>query len=303
MTVPLVALGVPVQSFADAVERAGGRVVPLAEADSLVWSAGTPAELRAVLRAHPGVRWVQLGAAGVDGYHDDGVLAAGPVFTSAKGAYARPVAEHALALTLACLRELPRRAKAATWETQSGRMLYGSEVLIVGGGGIAREFARLIEPFGCRITVVRRSSEPFPGAARTIGIDGLVDAAAETDVLVVAAALTEQTRGLVGDEVLRRLRPHSVLVNVARGAIVDTQALVRELRAGTFAAAGLDVTEPEPLPDGHPLWALPNVLVTPHTADTPDMIEALLAVRIEQNVRALAAGEPLTGVVDARLGY
>ncbi len=120
---------------------------------------------------------------------------------------------------------------------------------------------------------------------------------------MLALALTPQTRGLIGRAELAVMAPDAWLVNVARGAVVDTAALVDALRRGQLGGAALDVTDPEPLPDGHPLWDLPNCLITPHTADTPEMIRPLLARRITDNVRRLAAGQELAGLMDPGLGY
>ena len=126
---------------------------------------------------------------------------------------------------------------------------------------------------------------------------------ASADAVFVALALTEETRGIVAAPQLRVMRPHAWLVNVARGAHVVTDDLVRALQEGWIGGAGLDVTDPEPLPDSHPLWALPNCVITPHTGNTPEMGQRLLADRIRENVTRFAAGEPLLGVVDVLAGY
>ena len=119
----------------------------------------------------------------------------------------------------------------------------------------------------------------------------------------VKRALTSETRGLIGAEELALMPEGSYLINIARGKVVDTDALVASLRSGHLAGAGLDVTDPEPLPAGHPLWSLPNCLITPHVGNTPEMGLELLAVRVEENVRRFAAGEELLGPVYVDLGY
>lgn len=292
-----------------AVEAAGGTVTPLtAETRGVVWlDAHDAAGLAAALDAAPGVSWVQLPFAGVDAFADliaergDRVL-----FTSAKGAYAEPVAEHALALTLATLRILHRRARATTWATeQEGVSLYGRNVVVVGAGGIAREYIRLLAPFDVRVTVVRRSSEPVPGADRTVTVERLDEVLPAADVVMIAAAMTSGTAKLFGAAQFALMRPSARLVNIARGGLVDTEALVAALRDGSIAAAALDVTDPEPLPDGHPLWTEPGAIVTPHQADTPDMVAPLLAERVRTNTAAFlaGAGEGFIGVVDPRAGY
>lgn len=294
--------------FADAVRAAGGTVTDLDEATrGILWLSNSgPDVLAEALSAHPGVGWVQLPWAGIDAFADTVAEfgGRGVVFTSAKGAYARPVAEHALACILALLRGFPVRLRARSWGEKFGRTLYGARVVIVGAGGIALELMRLLEPFKTTVTIVRRSSEPVPGAARTITLAGLNDALADADVVVLAAALTPDTRHLMGRDELAAMLPHAVLVNVARGGLVDTAALVETLDAEGIAGAALDVTDPEPLPDGHPLWQHPLAIITPHSADTPEMTKPLLAERIEVNVRSfLAADGQLLGIVDTRHGY
>jgi len=179
-----------------AVLGAGGEVRPLDDVTrGLVWTAASGAgDLDAVLAAHPHIAWVQLPWAGVDAFAD--VLRRhrddGRTWTSAKGAYAQPVAEHALMLALAVLREVPHRVRANRWEVdERGRTLFGAEVVVVGAGGIATELLRLLAPFDVRTTVVRRRDEPVADATRTMTEAGLGDALARADVVFVAAALTE----------------------------------------------------------------------------------------------------------------
>jgi len=299
----------PSARFVEAVEAGGGTLVPVGpDTRGLVWLSYTAAdELGRVLEEHPGIGWVQLPWAGVDAFAD--VLRAHAhrddlLWTSAKGAYAEPVAEHALVLALSLLRLVRKRVTARSWATeQEGRSLYGRRVVVVGAGGIAREFLRLLAPFECDTVVVRRSSEPVPEAGRTVTTEALHDELREADVVLLAAALTDSTAQLVGAEELALLPPTAVLVNIARGPMVDTDALVAALREGRLWGAGLDVTDPEPLPDGHPLWAEPRAIVTPHQADTPEMTAPLLAERIRLNVRALGGEGHFVGVVDPVAGY
>lgn len=294
-------------AYADVIRAAGGEVVPLGDATRGVVCLDNRqvTGLVAALTAHPDISWVQLPFAGIDAFAaqlrpfaDRGV-----VFTSAKGAYAEPVAEHALALTLASLRLLPMRARAESWGPKGGRTLFGADVVVVGAGGIALSFLDLVRPFRCRTTVVRRSAAPVEGADRTVTDDRLGEVLADADVVVLAAAATDATRGLIGADELRAMRSTAVLVNVARGALVDTDALVDALDAGELWGAGLDVTEPEPLPAGHPLYSNERSVVTPHTADTPEMVGPLLQERIAVNVRAFLDGGAFTGLADPRLGY
>ena len=293
----------PADWAADAIRRGGGEPVTLDQDPvGLVWTDGAAMDaLRAALT--PGISWVQLPQAGVERVFQAGVIDHARRWTSAKGAYADPVAEHALALVLAGLRLLKVRARASSWGEQGGVSLFGQSVTVVGGGGIATVLLRLLEPFGTPVTVVRRQVLPLPGAARTLRPDRLAEALAGARAVVLTPALTPQTRGMIGPAELAAMEPYGWLVNVGRGGLVDTGALVRALRDGQIGGAALDVTDPEPLPDGHPLWDLPNCLITPHTADTEEMTRPLLAGRIAENVRRLTAGQELIGQVDPDLGY
>jgi phosphoglycerate dehydrogenase-like enzyme len=151
--------------------------------------------------------------------------------------------------------------------------------------------------------VVRRRPEPVPGAARTIETSGLHAALADARVVFLALALTPDTEHIIGAAELDRMRSDAWLVNVARGRHVDTDALVAALGRGDIGGAALDVTDPEPLPDGHPLWQLDRCIITPHTADTEEMVERLLARRIQENVARFVAGQPLIGQIDPDEGY
>lgn len=288
--------------LAEAVTAGGGRVVGPEEADAVVWASPRhPERLAALLADHPQVRWVQLPFAGIEPYVP--VLDHDRLWTCGKGVYATPVAEMALTLLLGGLRHVGAYARATTWTGPAGRNLVGGRVTILGGGGITEELLRLLAPFDVTATVVRRSAEPLAGAARTVGPDRLDEALDGADGLVLALALTPETEGIVDARTLGLLPDHACVVNVARGRHVVTEDLVAALAAGTIGSAGLDVTDPEPLPDGHPLWSEPRCTITPHVGNTPEMAVPLLSARITANVRRWAAGDDLLGTVDPDLGY
>jgi phosphoglycerate dehydrogenase-like enzyme len=289
----------------DAVLAGGGEIVPWDRAEAAVWmDYGDPATLRALLDEHPQVGWVQLPWAGVEAFAAIGMFDDGRRWTCGKGVYADVCAEHALMLTLALLRELPVRVRATAWgERELGRSLFGLRVCILGGGGLTEAMLSVFAPFGVHTTVVRRSAKPMDGADRTVTSDRLHSVLPEADVLIVALSLTPATVGVVGAAELALLPPGAVLVNVARGRHVDTEAVVDALERGHLGGAGLDVTEPEPLPDGHPLFSMPNAIVTPHCANTDSLGTPRLFQRIAENVRRYAAGEELLGPVDASSGY
>ena len=297
-----VAPGAVADVVADAITGAGGELVGPDEAEALVWTDPTDAAaLSELLAGLPDVRWVQLPFAGVDRFAD--LFADGRTWTSTKGAYSEPVAEHALALGLAGLRQLTVRARARAWGEQAGLRLAGSKVTVVGGGGISEAFLRLVAPFGVRATVVRRHVAPMAGAAEVVAPERLHEALAGARLVVLALALTLDTTGIIGAAELDCMESDAWLVNVARGAHVVTDDLVAALRAGGIGGAALDVTDPEPLPAGHPLWDLDNCLITPHTANTWEMAEPLFAARIAANVDRYQRQEPLLGLVDPELGY
>jgi phosphoglycerate dehydrogenase-like enzyme len=288
--------------LADAVRAGGAEPVSDGPAEAVVWTdAKDAAGLRRVLDGQPDLRWVQLPWAGIEPFLD--VLDTERAWTCGKGVYAEPVAEHALMLALAGMRGMGTYARAVAWEGPRGVNLLGADVVVVGGGGITESFARLVEPFGVDLTVVRRSDAPFPGATRTVTHDRLDDVLPGADLVVLALPLTDETAGLFDERRLRLLHDQAWLVNVARGRHVVTDDLVRVLRERAIGGAALDVTDPEPLPDDHPLWSLENCLLTPHTANTPEMAVPLLSARVTENVRRFVAGEPLVGPVDVGAGY
>jgi phosphoglycerate dehydrogenase-like enzyme len=280
-------------------------VVPTdGDASALMWlDARDLAGLRAALDATPAAGWVQLPFAGIERVAAAGLLDPARTWTCAKGAYAEPVAEHAMMLAMAGLRFLPERVAARSWGKAAGVSLYDQPVTILGGGGIAASLLSLLAPMRAQVTVVRRQAGDVPGAARTLQTGQLHEALPGALVVFVALALTPATTRIIGAPELAAMRGDAWLVNVARGPHVDTGALVEALRGRVIGGAALDVTDPEPLPDGHPLWDLDNCIITPHTADTAEMIERMLNLRISHNVAAFAAGQPLAGLVDPAAGY
>jgi len=251
---------------------------------------GDPARL---LEAMPRVRVVQTVSAGVDWMPAHAQR--GITLCDAAGVHDVPVAEWTVAVILAMAKRLPDLVDAqreGVWRKRDGEDLEDAEVLIVGHGSIGRALQRRLEPFGVRVRgIVRR---PRAGLATMDELPALLP---EADVVVILLPLTDETRGLVDAGFLARMRPGALLVNAARGAIVDTDALLAALEAGRVRAA-LDVTEPEPLPDGHPLFSAPNLLLTPHVAgDVPRFPERAIAFARDQ-VRRYVAGEPLENVVE-----
>jgi phosphoglycerate dehydrogenase-like enzyme len=296
-----------IEQLENAVVEGGGRVVDPSDAEGIIWvNPADPQGLKDVLASSPAT-WVQLPFAGIESFVAAGVIDPALTWTCAKGAYGHACAEHALALMLTAARRIHRHVRERTWVAPGlgspERRLKGRTVLIVGTGGIGRALVPMLAPLGARVLGISRSGAAIDGIERTGTTAELPTMTADADFVVVCAALTPETRGLIGAEVLAAMPAHAWLVNVARGGLVDTDALVDALRAEAIGGAALDVTDPEPLPDGHPLWDLPDAVITPHIANTWDMAIPDLAALLRRNVARYAAGQPLEGVVDPALGY
>ena len=309
MSAPRVAIQpVSTPELEAAVKSGGGEVVDdPAGADAIVWvNPRDPDGLKELLNGSS-ARWVQLPFAGIESFVDAGVLDTARTWTCTKGVYGPACAEHVLALMLAASRRLHEHITRKEWRPgglgSPERRLDGTTAVILGTGGIGSALVPLLAPLGVRSTGVNRSGRALTGADQTVTVDRLSEVAREADWLVVAAASTGETRHLVDDRILEALPSHAWLINVARGELVDTDALVRALQSGGIGGAALDVTDPEPLPEGHPLWDLPDVIITPHVANTWDMALPELTAMVERNVARFASGRNLEGLVDVAAGY
>jgi phosphoglycerate dehydrogenase-like enzyme len=288
--------------LADAIVAGGGHLVGPADADAVIWAdPRSPDLLAATIEEARGARWIQLPFAGIENFVH--LVDDRRTWTCGKGVYAEPVAEMALALAVAGLRGLGSYARATEWSAPMGRNLLGGRVSIIGGGGITESLVRLLEPWDCHVTVVRRTVRDMDGVDDVLDADRYADALAGADLVVLALALTPDTEYLMGADEFALMEDHAWLVNVARGRHVVTDDLVVALRDGVIGGAGLDVTDPEPLPADHPLWTLPNCIITPHVGNTPEMAVPLLAARVTENVRRFANGDALAGLVDHDAGY
>ncbi len=286
----------------EAVEQAGGVVAPINEASALIFADPAAADSFPSLIANgANVEWIQLPYAGIETFVQH--LEKSHLWTCGKGIYAPPVAEWIVTALLAAFRDIPRYARASSWPRQEGRNLLGAKLTVLGGGGITQSLLALLEPWGCEVTVVRRSPTSLPGAARITALDQLHAAVGDADAVIVALALTDETRGIINETTLKAMKTDAWLCNVGRGGHVVTNDLVAALRSGEIAGAVLDVTDPEPLPDGHALWSLDNCLITPHVGNTPQMGLPLIADRVRDNVRRWIGHEPLVGTVDVDAGY
>jgi phosphoglycerate dehydrogenase-like enzyme len=292
------------EAYQDAVVASGGQVAALSsEVKALVWTDYSAPELLAkAISENPQLEWVQLPFAGVDAFAD--LLSAPVRFTSAKGSYKEPVAEHALALSLALARKLPIRIKATSWGKREAVSFYDSNILLIGAGGITEELIGMLKPFRANISVCRNQSDiAVTGAENVFGLSELADRIFDADLVVIACALTDATRGLFDIGLFKKMKPSAFLVNVARGPVVKTADLIQALDEGLLAGAGVDVTDPEPLPDNHPMFGRDDLIVTPHTADTKEIVMAHFAIRLSENVKAYLGKGPWVGEVDPKRGY
>jgi phosphoglycerate dehydrogenase-like enzyme len=290
------------QWLSEAVVEGGGEVVAADRCEGLVWADPSDVQgLVTTVAGAPDLRWAQLPFAGIEnfvGHLDDRV-----VWTCGKGVYAEPVAELALTLGVACLRSVSDYARASSWSAPAGRNLLGGRVSILGGGGITESLVRLLQPWDCHVTVVRNRSQAMEGVDDVLEADRFADALPGADLVVLGLPLTPATEGMFGAGEFGLMEEHAVLVNVARGRHVVTDDLVEALRDGTIGGAGLDVTDPEPLPADHPLWSMRNCIITPHVGNTPEMARPLLAERVRANVERFSRGDELLGLVDLESGY
>jgi phosphoglycerate dehydrogenase-like enzyme len=290
--------------FLKAVEDGGCiNVTSLAEADAVVWFGREPKDLEKLLPEN--VRWLQIPDAGAEKWLRSSVLAKGRTVTCASGAYGSQVAEHALALILASSRRLATFARAISWMPQAAAVasIMGAQVTIVGAGGIGMSLIDMLKPFGCKIVAVTRSGRMVPGADISLASSDLDQALVSADVVVLAAPATADTTGLINERALALMKPSAMLINVARGSLIDTRSLIEALDRGHLSAVGLDVTDPEPLPDNHVLFSHPRVLITPHVANPSALKMASFAGLVEENCRRFQSGKPMLGVIDTTWGY
>jgi phosphoglycerate dehydrogenase-like enzyme len=300
----------PQHTFTEAWDRDTiRRLLPDADA------AFTPFVDRDVFPLATRLRWIQSPAVGVGSLMFGELLQSPVVITSARGIRARSIAEHVLGVTIALARRLPvaMRAQIAHRWAQDEldgadvdvRTLHGQRMGIVGLGSIGMELVKIAAPFGFRISAIRRrATEPAPpGVERVWPPDRLTDLLAASDVVVLAAPHTPETRHLIGRRELERIKRGALLVNIARGKLLDDEAVIEALRDGRLAGAALDVFTQEPLAASSPYWDLPNVIVTPHTSGALRDYWTPLVALFSENLRRFEHGQPLLNVVDKAAGY
>ena len=308
---PEVRFVVPEVEPGDVVRYAAANPVAdddLRAADAIIgWD--VPAD---TLDASPRLRWIHSGGAGVGHFDLAAIAARGVVLTNASGVSAPNMAEHVLGMMIALARRFPQLVLAQarrTWRDSETHPevteLQGQTVLIVGVGDIGREVATRAAAFGMRVNGVRRRTgeRPPPGFAAIFGTGDVHEALADADHVVVTLPETPRSRGLFDAAAFAAMKRGASIYNVGRGPVIDTNALIDALRSGHLGGAGLDVTDPEPLPADSPLWEMDNVLITAHTSGaTPRYWERQSAL-IAANIQRIQQGEPPLNVVDLTAGY
>ena len=256
--------------------------------------------VEAVRQGGQSLRWLHTRSAGADQYQAPGVLPEGAMLSSSVGAYGVSVSEHLFAMLLAILKRLPQyrdNQREERWQrVGTARTLHGAKVLIGGAGDIGSSLAVLCKAMGAETLGIRRNAgKPAPGIDRMYTLADLDRLLPECDVVALVFPRSPETDGLMNEERLRRMKPDAVLLNGGRGPAVDCDALARVLAEGRLYGAGLDVTEPEPLPAGHPLWSEPRAVITPHVAGGNSLAitaDKIAGIALENLTRYLAGEQP-----------
>ncbi|MFV8834806.1 D-2-hydroxyacid dehydrogenase [Aquisalimonas sp.] len=253
------------------------------------------------------LRWIHATSAGVDALMFPELQSSSIPITNARGIFDRPIAEFVLGLVLAFAKDLPasvRYQDQHRWQHRDTETVNGKRALIIGAGSIGRQIGRLLAGVGMQVDAVARSArQDDPDFGRVHAQDTLLEELPGADFVVVAAPLTDDTRGLFSNQAFAAMNPDARFINIGRGPIVDTDALVAALRTGAIAGAGLDVFEEEPLPADHPLWAFPQAILSAHMAGDVVGWREALTKQFLANFRRWQAGEPLHNVVDKERGY
>lgn len=253
------------------------------------------------------LKWIHVGAAGVDDVLFPELVESPVIVTNCRGIHASTISEHVFAMVLAFARGLfkfQRDRSFRKWDRNGVNEVSGKTIGIVGLGAIGTEIARRAKCFGMRVIGVKKHvSEPPPYVDRLVPQEQLLSVLPEMDYVVLSVPLTPDTFKLIGERELKAMKPSAYLINIARGRVVDEAALIRALKDGTIAGAGLDVYEVEPLPADSEIWDMENVIFTPHVAGTfAENVERITELFVE-NLKRYVAGEQMINVVNKRLGY
>jgi phosphoglycerate dehydrogenase-like enzyme len=276
------------------------------EAEILVSCSASKAQLEPLFRAAPKLRWMHSLSAGLDTLLFPALAASPVVLTNARGVYSASLGEWVMASVLFFAKELRRLVRSqerGVWDIYEPQWVRGKTLGIIGYGDIGRASAQLARAFGMNVLAVRRSPAPDPLCDEVLGLDRMRDVMARSDYVVVVLPLTPETHHLVGAAEIAAMKPGGVFINIGRGPVVEETPLVEALRAGRIRGAALDVFEQEPVPAGHPLYSLPNVLFSAHCADrVPTWRTDSMQVFLD-NLKRYRSGQPLLNVIDKSRGY
>ncbi|HEX5000153.1 MAG TPA: D-2-hydroxyacid dehydrogenase [Terriglobia bacterium] len=279
------------------------------EADIVFYAHGNPELLAATLTQAGRAQWIHSLWTGVESILGPELAAHPAVLTNGRGVFRWPLADWVVGAMLFFafdLRRVIRQQEEGVWKPVIGTMLEGQTLGIVGYGSIGRAVAERVKPFGVRIVAMRRRSEPLEGdpfVDQTYRPEELAGMMAASDYIVAATPLTTSTRGIIGAQEIAAMKSNAVFINVGRGPVVDEKSLIGALESGAIRGAALDVFETEPLPPGHPFWKMPQVLLSPHTADR---VHGFLRPAFDcffENLDRFRQGQPLANIVDKKLGY
>ena len=263
----------------------------------------------ALLAAGKKLRWIQATSAGLDGYYFPELRDSDVTVTNLRGIYSDVIAEHVFALLLSMARGIPayfRSQQEGRWESKDVPVIHvaGTTLGVLGLGGIGLAVAERGHAFGMRVLALDPAPKGRPDyVERVYGVHELHEMLGEVDFFVICAPHTGETDRMIDAAALEAMKPSAIFINIGRGKVVDLAALTRALGNGEIAGAGLDVFEEEPLQEGHPLWAMENVMITPHVAAISDRIEDRRIGLILENIQRFRDGEPLLNVVDNKRGY
>ena len=280
----------------------------IADADAYVGDI-TPEQVRAGKR----LQWVQVMSAGVENVlflsGGNALRDSNIVLTNNKIVQGPEIADHAMAMLLMLSRRLRKYVADDQQETWDGAVFTGIELngktaVVIGAGGIGNQIAQRAWAFGMNVIGVDPEDKPFsPFIQKVVKPDQLDDVLPQADVVFISAPHTEKSHKMMGARQFELLKPKSYFVAVSRGGIYDMNALVKALDSKRLAGAGVDVTDPEPLPKGHPLWKFNNVVITPHIAGRSDHDHERMTGTVKENIRRFVDGKPLVNVVDKQKGY
>jgi len=292
---------VPVSSVKEAIRAASGAQAVIGFCDQLL------------LEKSDQLHWVQVYFAGVEDCVSLPGMQSGIVLTNGQRLSSPAIGDHAIALTYALVRGIDvfhGNQAGGKWNRSfSGKLrgfgeLSGRTMLVVGLGGIGTQVAQRAHALGMRVLATRGSRREGPDFVEYVGLGHeAIELAAKADVVVNAAPLTDSTRGMFNQAFFAAMKPSAYFISVGRGQSTVTADLLDALKSGQIAGAGLDVTDPEPLPPDHPLWTTPRVIITPHVAATSMETFGRIQALVTENLRRYAAGEPLLSVVDVKRGY